>query len=188
MTPAGLLGEMQRVAERGDVASFLRYARSVHPSELSDVLAQLDDELQLRVVQAPPPELISEALAEMEVGEHPEDLLAALRPEQAAGIVSQLEMDDAADLIGDLPHDAARRILSHVAVADRAARGRHRGLVRPPVAREAGRGSRHRQLDVRHRVHRHRGPPAVARAWEPGPGGGRMTGLPRLSAAVTFRA
>jgi magnesium transporter len=115
-----LLEEMQRVAERGDVASFLRYARSVHPSDVSDVLAQLDDDLQLRVVQALPPEIVSEALAEMEVGEHPEELLAALRPEQAAGIVSELEADDAADLIGDLPPDAARRILSHVAVADRA--------------------------------------------------------------------
>jgi magnesium transporter len=111
---------MQRVAERGDVASFLRYARSVHPSDLSDVLAQLDDELQLRVVQALPPELVSEALAEMETEEHPEDLLAALRPEQAAGIVSELEADDAADLIGDLPPDAARRILGHLAVAERA--------------------------------------------------------------------
>jgi magnesium transporter len=120
VSAAELLPEMQRVAERGDVASFLRYARSVHPSDLSDVLAQLDDELQLRVVQALPPEIVSEALAEMEVEEHPEELLAALRPEQAAGIVSELEADDAADLIGDLPPDAARRILSHVAVADRA--------------------------------------------------------------------
>jgi magnesium transporter len=117
--PAGLLEEMRRTAERGDVAGFLRYARSAHPSDLSDALAQLDDELQLRVVQALPPEIVSEALAEMEVGEHPEALLAALRPEQAAGIVSELEADDAADLIGDLPHDAARRILSHVAAAER---------------------------------------------------------------------
>jgi magnesium transporter len=117
--PAGLLEEMRRTAERGDVAGFLRYARSAHPSDLSDALAELDDELQLRVVQALPPEIVSEALAEMEEGEHPAELLAALRPEQAAGIVSELESDDAADLIGDLPPDAARRILSHVAVAER---------------------------------------------------------------------
>ena len=119
MMPAGLLEAMRRAAELGDVAGFLRSARSAHPSDLSDALAELDDELQLRVVQALPPEIVSEALAEMEEGEHPEELLAALRPEQAAGIVSELEADDAADLIGDLPPDAARRILSHVAVAER---------------------------------------------------------------------
>jgi magnesium transporter len=118
VTPPGLLDEMRRVAERGDVASFLRYAKSVHPSDLSDVLAELDETLQLRVVQALPPAIVSEALAEMEHEEHPEDLLAALRPEQAAGIVNELEADDAADLIGGLAPDAARRILSHV--ADRA--------------------------------------------------------------------
>jgi magnesium transporter len=118
VTPLGLLDEMRRVAQRGDVASFLRYAKSVHPSDLADVLAHLDDELQLRVVQALPPEVVSEALAEMEHGEHPEELLAAMRPEQAADIVDELDVDDAADLIGELPPETARRILSHL--ADRA--------------------------------------------------------------------
>jgi magnesium transporter len=114
MTP-GLAEEMRRVAEAGDVARFLRYARQVHPSDLSDVLAQLDEELQLRLVQALPPELVSEALAEMEGGEHPEELLAALRPEQAAGIVQELADDDAAVLIRELPADTAKRILASVA-------------------------------------------------------------------------
>jgi magnesium transporter len=114
MTP-GLAEEMRRVAEAGDVARFLRYARQVHPSDLSDVLAQLDEELQLRLVQALPAELVSEALAEMEGGEHPEDLLAALRPEQAAGIVQELADDDAAVLIRELPAEAAKRILASVA-------------------------------------------------------------------------
>jgi magnesium transporter len=114
MTP-GLAEEMRRVAEAGDVARFLRYARQVHPSDLSDVLAQLDEDLQLRLVQALPPELVSEALAEMEGGEHPEDLLAALRPEQAAGIVQELADDDAAVLIRELPADTAKRILASVA-------------------------------------------------------------------------
>jgi magnesium transporter len=118
MTPRGLFEEMRRVAERGDVASFLRYAKSVHPSDLSDVLAELDEGLQLRVVQALPADIVSEALAEMEHEEHPEELLAALHPEQAAGIVDELEADDAADLIGGLAPDVARRILAHV--ADRA--------------------------------------------------------------------
>jgi magnesium transporter len=118
VNPPGLLDEMRRVAERGDVASFLRYAKSVHPSDLSDVLAELDEALQLRVLQALPPDIVSEALAEMEQEEHPEELLAALRPELAADIVDALEADDAADLIGGLAPEAARRILAHV--ADRA--------------------------------------------------------------------
>jgi magnesium transporter len=54
----------------------------------------------------------------MEEEEHPEELLAALQPEQAADIVDELEDDDAADLISELPVDQARRILAYV--ADRA--------------------------------------------------------------------
>jgi magnesium transporter len=111
----GLVDELRRVAEAGDVARFLRYAKRVHPSDLSDVLAQLDADLQLRLVKALPPAVVSEALAEMDDAEHPEDLLAALGPEQAAGIVDHLEDDDAADLIGDLPPETAQRILASVA-------------------------------------------------------------------------
>ena len=107
--------EMSRLAATGDVAGFLRYAREAHPSDVSDVLAELDAETQLKLVQALPASVISEALAEMEEEEHPEELLAALRPEQAADIVEALEDDDAVDLIAELPPDKAKRILSSLA-------------------------------------------------------------------------
>lgn len=113
-----MVDEMRRLADAGDVPSFLRYAHEAHPSDLSDALAELEPDLQLRLVQLLPPELVSEALAEMEEGEHPEELLAALKPEHAADIVETLEDDDAADLIGELPPEKAGRILA--AVANRA--------------------------------------------------------------------
>lgn len=109
---------LRRLAETGDVGRLLAHARELHPSDFSDVLAALEPELRLKIVQALPPNVVSEAIAEMEEEEHPEDLLAALRPERAADIVEELEDDDAVDLIADLPPDAAARILS--SVADRA--------------------------------------------------------------------
>jgi magnesium transporter len=108
------LAELRRLAEAGDAASFQTLAQGVHPSDLSDLLVELEPELRLRLVQALPPELVSDAIAEMEEDEHPEALLAALVPEKAADIVEELEDDDAADLIADLPADAAARILSSV--------------------------------------------------------------------------
>lgn len=110
--------ELRRLAEAGDVSRFLARARRLHPSDLSDIVASLDDDIQLRLVRSLPPDVVSDALAEMEEEEHPEELLAALRPEQAADIVDELEDDDAADLLSELPGDQARRILAHV--ADRA--------------------------------------------------------------------
>jgi len=110
--------ELIALAEAGQLTRFLARARHLHASDLSDVLAQLDDEVRLRLVQRLPPELVSEALAEMEEEEHPEEVLAALRPEQAADIVDELDVDDAADLISELPPEQAARILA--SVADRA--------------------------------------------------------------------
>ena len=92
----------------------------MHPSDVSDVLAGLDEEARLRLVERLPPEVVSEALAEMEVDEHPEELLAALIPGLAADILEEMDDDDAADLVGELPPEAAERILSDVDVEDRA--------------------------------------------------------------------
>lgn len=109
---------LRRWAEAGDLARFLSRARAIHPSDLSDVLAALEPDVRLRLVQTLPPDVVSEAIAEMEEAEHPERLLAQLGPEYAADIVDALDDDDAADLIGEMAPEAAARILA--SVADRA--------------------------------------------------------------------
>ena len=78
--------ELRQLAEDGDVTRFLARARNLHPSDLSDIMASLDEEVQLRLVKSLPPDVVSDALAEMEEEEHPEELLAALHPEEAADI------------------------------------------------------------------------------------------------------
>ena len=105
---------LRQWAEAGDHERFLAHARELHPSDLSDVLADLAADVRLKLVRMLPPEVASEALAEMEEAEHPEEVLAQLAPEVAADIVEELEDDDAADLIGDLPPDQAAQILAEV--------------------------------------------------------------------------
>ena len=115
-----LLEELTHLALSGDMDEFVARAADLHPSDLSDVLAGLPDEVRLRLVQLMPPEMASEAIAEMEEEEHPEELLAQLVPEQAADIVEELEDDDAADLIAELPAEAAAQILDAVEHEERA--------------------------------------------------------------------
>jgi len=107
--------DLVRLAESGDPTRFLREANRLHPSDLSDILAELNPDIRLRLVQALPPDVVSEALAEMEVEEHPEAVLEALNPEQAAGIVDELPPDDAVDLIAELAPEKATGILARVA-------------------------------------------------------------------------
>ena len=78
------------------------------------MLAALDEDERVAVVQALPPELSSQALVEMPEDAHAEDTLAALGPEQAAEIVEELEDDDAADILGELAPADQERILSEV--------------------------------------------------------------------------
>ncbi len=105
---------LRALAEAGDVEQFLERAGDVHASDLSDVLADLDESVRLKLVQRLPPEISSEAIAEMEVEEHPEELLAALPSDTAAHIVQELSDDDAVDLLGELPPDTAAGILAEV--------------------------------------------------------------------------
>jgi magnesium transporter len=103
---------MVDLVRTGEITVFVRRAREFEPADLADVLAALDGHDRLTAVQALPPELSSQALVEMPESSLAEDTLTALAPERAAEIVEELEDDDAADILGDLPRADQERILS----------------------------------------------------------------------------
>ena len=106
------VARMVDLVRTGELTVFVRRAHEFEPADLADVLSALDDSERLTAVQALPPELSSQALAEMPEEEHAETTLAALAPEQAAEIVEELDDDDAADILGELPPADQERILS----------------------------------------------------------------------------
>lgn len=119
---ADRIERMAELVRQGAMSAFVRHAQEFEPADLADVLASLDENERLIAVQALPPELSSQALAELPEDAHPGDTLAALDPEQAAEIVEELEDDDAADILGELDPDKQERILStleHRAEVDR---------------------------------------------------------------------
>jgi magnesium transporter len=113
-----LLDRMVDLVRKGDIAHFIRRAHDLEPADLADVLTTLDEHERISVVQALPPELSSQALAEMPEDAHAGETLAALDPGQAADIVEELDDDDAADILGDLNRSQQEQILS--GVTDRA--------------------------------------------------------------------
>ncbi len=108
------VNSMVELVRSGGIEAFIQRAYDLEPADLADVLAVLDDDERVRVVQFLPPELSGQALVEMPDAEHAEDTLAALDPGQAAGIVDELEDDDAADLIGELDPRTQEYILSEL--------------------------------------------------------------------------
>jgi magnesium transporter len=109
-----LLDRMVELVRKGELALFIRRAHDLEPADLADVLTTLDEQERVTVVQALPPELSSQALAEMPEDAHASETLAALDPGQAADIVEELDDDDAADILGELDEAKQEQILSEV--------------------------------------------------------------------------
>jgi magnesium transporter len=112
-----LLDRMVDLVRRGEIGLFSRRAHEFEPADLAEVLTALDQRERVSVVQALPPELSSQALAEMPEEAHAGETLAALDPDLAAEIVDELDDDDAADILGDLDRSRQEQILA--AVEDR---------------------------------------------------------------------
>jgi magnesium transporter len=105
---------MVDLVRNDEIPVFVRRAHDFEPADLADVLAALDEDERLAVVQALPPELSSQALAELPEDAHAEQTLAALSPERAAEIVEELEDDDAAGILRELGPEAQEAILQEV--------------------------------------------------------------------------
>jgi magnesium transporter len=108
------LDELKALAEQPDLSPFLQRARTIHPSDLADVLSELDESTRVRVVAELPTDLASGALAEMETAEHPEEMLLAVGPEYAGELVEELPADDAAELVAELPEGEREAVLAEV--------------------------------------------------------------------------
>lgn len=110
-TPVERLHELLISGDQDTLHDFLT---QFHPSDLADLLEELDDDDRRMVLLAlaPAPALAAEALAEMEWEEHPEDSLAALEPQQIASLLAELSDDDAADIIGEMDPEVRDRILA----------------------------------------------------------------------------
>ena len=111
---------LDRLVSSGDLGGLSEAVveMDLHPSDVADLLEELEQEDRVTVVRALPAELASEALAEMEEGEERREILASLDPRTSAGLLQELADDDAADLIAELEPEDANRILANLPVEE----------------------------------------------------------------------
>jgi magnesium transporter len=83
----------------------------VHPSDLAEILEDLDRRERAVLFRDLPVESAAEALEESEPGLQRE-LLRMLEPARAAGIVEEMQPDAAADLLSGLPPEESAEILA----------------------------------------------------------------------------
>ncbi|MEZ4771638.1 MAG: magnesium transporter [Bacteroidia bacterium] len=90
----------------------------LHPTEIAQVLEDTTPEIQERILKELPPELISEAISEMDEDTNPGQLLTLLHPEIASALISELAPDDAADLLAQIPEEYKQKILYYMPAED----------------------------------------------------------------------
>ena len=88
-----------------------RALAEVHPSDLAEILEDLDRRERAVLFRDLPAETAADALEESEPGLQRE-LLRMLEPDKAADIVGEMQPDAAADLLGELPRDESAEILA----------------------------------------------------------------------------
>ena len=104
---------VHRALEASDEAAVERLLEDLHPSDIADLVEQLEDvDEQVRLRELLPADISAEALSEIEAHEHPEDILTSLEPRRIAEIIAELPDDDAVDLIGELSPEEQARVLA----------------------------------------------------------------------------
>lgn len=83
----------------------------LHPSELADILEELDRDSRARLFQSLDVETAADTLEEMGDARLQAALLESAPQDQAADILEEMAPDEATDLLADLPKDQRRRFI-----------------------------------------------------------------------------
>jgi magnesium transporter len=87
--------------------------KTLHPSELADIIENLDAATQVAILDALGQDSVADVLEEMEPDAQV-SVLSRMGAEKAADVLEQMDADEAADIIEELPQEQAEDILSQM--------------------------------------------------------------------------
>jgi len=95
------------------LASSAERLKTLHPSELADIIEDLDAATQVAILDALGEDSVAEVIEEMEP-EAQVSILSRMGVEKAADVLEQMDADEVADIIDDLPAKQAEDILQEM--------------------------------------------------------------------------
>ena len=105
-----LVEEVRGALEAADPKSAARLANELHPADLADLLERLPGEERLSLVRAVGERLDGEVLSYLDESVR-EEIVEELNTKQLASLVSDLESDDAVDVVEDLDETELEALL-----------------------------------------------------------------------------
>ncbi len=110
--------ELGELLDHGDNTAVSRFLRTLHPADLALVFDKVDDALWPRMVANLTIGEISDLMEKLD--DHlRDDLAELLRHDQLVRVLVEMDSDDAADVIADLPENMARAVLQDIPTEDR---------------------------------------------------------------------
>jgi len=106
-----LVSEIEALLQSKNTPALRAYLGRLHPSDLAEIIEQLEPDVGARLLALSSAEDAAEALDEMDTPAQRE-VIASLSPPQIADILDEMPDDDLADLLADLEADQADRLLS----------------------------------------------------------------------------
>jgi magnesium transporter len=116
----GLLRPVLAALDAGDAGRLAELLEPLHGADIADLLEQVDDETRVELVRLYGREFDGEILTELDEGIR-EEVIAALQPEVLSEAVRELETDDVVDLIEDMGAEQQEAILDALEDVDRVA-------------------------------------------------------------------
>jgi magnesium transporter len=109
---------LRSMLERGSMRHGQRMINAMHPAEIASLLASLPPRKREIVWEFVEPELEGDVLLELNE-EVRAELIGGMDAEELIAITEGMEVDDLADLIGDLPETVNQRLLQSLDTQDR---------------------------------------------------------------------
>jgi magnesium transporter len=117
LTPKAIAWEAIEPVESGSAGVKLKVSHEdlakLHPSDIAQIISQLDQHHVQDVLDTLDDEAAAEALSEVNP-DLQRVLIRGMEPERAADILEEMESDDAADILGDLEPERAQDLLSRM--------------------------------------------------------------------------
>jgi magnesium transporter len=110
--------DLETLLRDGDARTVRAFLRTLHPADLAMLFDRVDRDLWPRIVSNQSIAEISDLMEELD--DHlRDDLAELLHRDQLVGALGEMDSDDAADVIADLPETIAQAVLNQLTSEDR---------------------------------------------------------------------
>lgn len=112
------LEEVIELIENKRINELRKYLENINSADFPSILEQIDEEKQIMVYRILPKDKASEVFVELD-HDAQEKLISYLTDNEIKNVMNEIYMDDAVDLIEEMPSFVVKRILANTKVKDR---------------------------------------------------------------------